>query len=206
MSSSPLNWRRVADSESVEELYAHYGLSERALLCCQENGLKNVRAIRQALRAEEEDVIRDNETRKELLALVGTEGRPAHPRKPQRHRKPTREQGIHRVQLDETVWPGMPDDVRAGALVDPKLDVRILYAHLSSRCRNAVDRYLRPEYDVADLDKLIYTNFNFRKMRDIGVVSVGELDNWRRELRQLRAAAAETVQWSEPGVGAQAQS
>jgi len=67
--------------------------------------------------------------------------------------------------------------------------VRLLLAHLSPRAQRALAGYLAPEYAMADLDKLVFSNLAFSKFRGIGPGSVGELDHWRMELRYLRAAA-----------------
>jgi len=127
--------------------------------------------------------MRDTETRKELTELVGLDPK----RPPAKPRKPNRMKGLHKRQTDDGGWSLMPDSVREMAVADPALDVRLLYAHLAPRCRNVLDRYLAPEYKPADLDKLMFAEIDFKRLRGAGPLSVMELTFWHDQVRHIRA-------------------
>lgn len=185
-----LNWQRLMDGHSVEQLLAHYDLSERALVFCLDQGYKQVRHIRAALADAQQAAAMDSGIRQELLDLLAAHTPPAGeklhlPTVLRKSKSPV----LHKRQNKRGQWPGIPHAVWEQALHDPRTDVKLLMAHLSTRCRNGMARYLAPEYSVADLDKLIFSDLPFGNIQSIGMVSVLELDHWRLQLRSLRAAA-----------------
>ena len=187
-----LDWHRLVDGHTLDQLHAHFGLSERALVHCLEHGLTTVRRIRHALALDDAAWALDAQTHRELTALLATYTPP--PRTPRaapppRRSTPKPQPTPPKPAAPQRRWPGLPAAVCERMAVDPDLDVRLLLAHLSPRAQRALAGYLAPEYAMADLDKLVFSNLAFSKFRGIGASSVGELDHWRMELRYLRAAA-----------------
>jgi hypothetical protein len=185
-----LNWQRLVVGHKLDHLLHHFGLSERAVVQCMELGHTTVRRIRQALQDPEQAAAMDRAVRDELAALLAQHAPQAHEKKappylPARGRRPLR----HKRQdaLDE--WPGLPAHLRERLLHGEHVEVPRYLEHLSQRCRTAMQRYLGPEYHIADLDKLVFSDLHFGKFRNIGALSVLELDHWRMELRYIRAAA-----------------
>lgn len=185
-----LNWRRLVDIYTLDELYNLCNLSERSLVHCLDHGYKQVRQIRAALADQEQRAAMDREVREELEGLLGARPpRPEAPPPPGPQHGPTRDRMPRAFGSGVHYWPGIPADIWDLALQHPDLDVRLLLQHLSTRSRNAMLRYLGPEFAVADLDKLVFSDLAFNRFRNIGLRSALELDHWRKQLRQLRAAA-----------------
>ncbi len=190
ISTMALDWHRVVDGHTVDQLYEHFGLSERALVYCLDRGYQRVRQIRLALADTEMAAAMDSGIRHELHDLLAAHEPPPGekqqpPYLPSKSKRPLR----HSRQTKQGQWPGIPPEIWQQALHDPQTEVLFLIAHLSARCRHVLIRYLSPECRVADMDKLIFSDLHFGKFRNIGALSVLELDHWRMQMRHLRAAA-----------------
>jgi hypothetical protein len=171
---------QLAEGHSVDHLFAHCGLSERAAVHCKELGLTIVLEVRKVLQDPEQAACMDRNVREELTALLEHHGVALAP--PPRKRQ---------VVCDHA---GFPAEQRALAESGTVTDVRFYLQHLSARSRNAVIRHLLPTVNMAELDAFVFGNYEMGKLRSVGALSAVELYHWRKEMRAIRTAAKSTVQ------------
>ncbi|MEO8067590.1 MAG: hypothetical protein ABI599_07860 [Flavobacteriales bacterium] len=155
-----LTLQMILDRYSVAELVVYQPLSEQALACCAEHGVRTMVQLRKAAQAEGGLRARfqcSTAEEEELMSLLAPPGIPAQ-------------------------WP---------ALTDAKERIQQHYAHLSVRCRTALNGWVFEHTNPAlALQYLVHSDLPFDHIRSVGAIALAELLPWRAQLRTIVPVAA----------------